>query len=396
MADAKVQRLIEYVKGVRDGGDGARLYAAYRDDIQRVTPQEAFEVFHALLGAGSEPRDILAFLNKIINAFYGGLSNYRWSFPDHDGFLKELSAENRAMEQTIADLKPFLKEAKLPRNRRSLLAVVDRLAGVDAHYSKKENILFPYLEQHAPRFEGVSIMWAAHDQARKRLKDLRTMIENPDSSAAAVQAAAAHAFFSVLYLVKKEELILFPAAAEVLPEEEWAAMDAQRWEFSAPMLHERPAPQVSEPPETAASESTGAVYHTATGQLRFDELEAIFASLPVDITFVGADNKVRFFSKPRQRIFPRSPAIIGRDVKHCHPPDSVHVVEEIIEAFRSGQRSTATFWLQFEGRFIVIQYFALRDGRGTYQGVLEVSQDAGNIRSLKGERRILQWDSKTD
>jgi hypothetical protein len=89
----------------------------------------------------------------------------------------------------------------------------------------------------------------------------------------------------------------------------------------------------------------------------------------------------------------RSKAIIGRKVQNCHPPESVHIVNEIISAFRNGQKDHADFWIQMKGRFISIRYFALRNERGDYKGTIEVSQDVTEIRTLQGERRLLEWDS---
>jgi PAS domain S-box-containing protein len=119
----------------------------------------------------------------------------------------------------------------------------------------------------------------------------------------------------------------------------------------------------------------------------------IFNTLPVDMTFVDENNKVRFFSRPKDRIFPRSAAIIGRDVKNCHPPESVHVVEEIIDGFRSGERESAQFWIDIKGKKLLIQYFALRNSNGRYQGTLEVSQDITEIQKIEGQKRLLEWDS---
>lgn len=118
----------------------------------------------------------------------------------------------------------------------------------------------------------------------------------------------------------------------------------------------------------------------------------IFNILPVDITFVDENNKVRYFSNTKERTFPRSPAVIGRQVNNCHPPDSVHVVEDIVEAFRRGEEDNAKFWIQIKGKMIFIQYFALRDNEGNYKGVLEVNQDVTEIRALEGERRLLKWN----
>jgi PAS domain S-box-containing protein len=118
----------------------------------------------------------------------------------------------------------------------------------------------------------------------------------------------------------------------------------------------------------------------------------LFNNLPVDITFVDENNKVRYFNKAKDRFFPRSPAVVGRDVKNCHPPESVHVVEEIIESFREDKEESARFWINLKDKTILIQYFALKDSGGKYRGVLEVGQDISEIKKLEGERRLLKWN----
>ena len=131
---------------------------------------------------------------------------------------------------------------------------------------------------------------------------------------------------------------------------------------------------------------------TETGVLSFEEILMVFNTLPVDMTFVDENNKVNYFTRPKDRIFPRSPAIIGRDVQKCHPPESVHVVNEILDSFRSGKENSATFWIQMKDKKILIQYFALRNAGGEYRGTLEVSQDITGIIKLEGERRLLQFN----
>jgi PAS domain S-box-containing protein len=127
----------------------------------------------------------------------------------------------------------------------------------------------------------------------------------------------------------------------------------------------------------------------STGHLSPDQLECIFAAIPADITFVDQDDRVAYYNDPPERVFSRCPGIIGRKVQKCHPPDSVHAVEKILEAFKNGKRDSAEFWIQLGGKFILIKYFPLRDGNGYYKGCLEVSQDITEIRQLEGEKRLL-------
>jgi hypothetical protein len=129
-----------------------------------------------------------------------------------------------------------------------------------------------------------------------------------------------------------------------------------------------------------------------TGNLTPEQLLGLLSTLPVDITFVDADDRVAFFSEGRDRIFARTGAIIGRKVQHCHPPKSVHVVEQIVSDLRSGRQSVAEFWIELGGRFVHIRYFAVRDASGSYLGTLEVTQDVTAIRKLQGERRLLSYE----
>jgi DUF438 domain-containing protein len=131
--------------------------------------------------------------------------------------------------------------------------------------------------------------------------------------------------------------------------------------------------------------------HLPTGVLTIDQFELIFNHLPVDITFVDENDTVRFYSNPPHRIFPRTPAIIGRKVQFCHPPESVHVVERIVNSFRSGEKNVASFWLHMGPKFILIQYYAVRNAAGEYRGTLEVSQEISEIQTISGDRRLLDW-----
>jgi DUF438 domain-containing protein len=130
------------------------------------------------------------------------------------------------------------------------------------------------------------------------------------------------------------------------------------------------------------------------GSMTLEQITSIFTHLPVDVTFVDEGNDVRFYSSGKHRIFERTPDIIGRNVLNCHQPDSVQIVFKILEDFRAGTRDLAEFWIQTKpvdqnSRFIHIRYFAVRNPQGKFLGTLEVTQDVTDIRSLQGERRLL-------
>ncbi|HBV67953.1 MAG TPA: PAS sensor protein [Clostridiales bacterium] len=390
MERQRVTRLIEYVNGLNDNSDGRELYAEYKNEIEAVKPQEAFEVFKSLLDDNVPPKDILIFLDKAINAFYNSLINYKWQRPSNDNFLKDMLLENEALVKKTDEIKSLMKVGDLKTKKESILKKIKELEEFDHHYLKKENILFPYMEKKMEKFEGLKIMWSLHDIVRNQIKTAEDVLGDECTTEQQVNSAIATLFFGILGVKKKEELILFPAASEVLSEEDWDEMHKQSLEYKFPFIGESVnAGAVSEAESDLFSNGR---FKTDTGELTFDEILMVFGALPVDLTFVDENNRVRFFTKPKDRIFPRSAAVIGRDVKNCHPPESVHVVEEIIESFRSGRETTAKFWINMKGKIILIQYFALFDSSGKYRGVLEASQDITEIKSLDGERRLLKWE----
>jgi hypothetical protein len=242
-------------------------------------------------------------------------------------------------------------------------------------------------------------MWGKDDEVRELLRafdealraeslttlDLRLLVSTTGEPAAA----------AVEEMIRKEESILLPMALEALTEDDWSEI----WEQSppygwclvapqtgyAPTRAVAPRPTVALPPEAVVGFDSGA--------LSFVQLRGLFGTLPVDLTFVDADDRVAFFSEGPDRVFARSRAIIGRKVQHCHPPASVHVVERIVDDFRNGRRSVAEFWIELHGRFVHIRYFAVRDAAGAYLGTLEVTQDLTRLRALTGERRLLEDDA---
>jgi hypothetical protein len=128
-----------------------------------------------------------------------------------------------------------------------------------------------------------------------------------------------------------------------------------------------------------------------TGSLSKEEIEAILNSLPVDISFVDANDAVKYFNKAEKRIFVRTKAVIGRKVQLCHPQKSVHIVNKIIEAFKAGKKDVAEFWITMNNRLIHIRYFAVRDKNGKYLGTLEVTQDLTDLKKIEGQNRLLDW-----
>jgi hypothetical protein len=195
-------------------------------------------------------------------------------------------------------------------------------------------------------------------------------------------------------MIYKEENILLPMSQNTLTDDEWAeiwlASPRYGWCLVEPRDGYRPPEQVV---KQGLKLKGGEDVELPTGVLALKQMVAMFDTLPVDITFVDADDRVAFFSEGPDRVFARSRAIIGRKVQHCHPPKSVDTVERIVGDFRAGRQDVAEFWIQLHGKFVHIRYFALRSEEGEYLGTLEVTQDLTRLRALEGERRLLEYDA---
>lgn len=400
--ETRVSRLVDYVRGVLKKQDGKSLYLEFRSDLEAVTPQEVFEIMNHVWSSGTGYDDILSVLDKIINVFYHALSSYTWPKPEPNSFIDLMLRENKAMNAKMDQVKAVLKQGKTLDNREKLLETLTPLLEFEAHYLKKENILFPVMEQRMARFEGVGIMWALHDNTRANLKHVIQMLTEGTAPEQEINAELGQLFFNMIGLDQKESLILYPCASEVLDPETFKAMTQQSFEYGFPFLDPQTLPEPVSADGLSAPHPTptfqGLEINTGTGTLSADQLVMILNALPVDMTYVDENDKVRYFSRPKDRFFPRSNAIIGRDVRYCHPPQSVDKVLDIVQAFKEGRQDTASFWIDLRGRKVLIQYFALRtpgasaDSPPTYRGVLEVSQDITDIQKMEGQRRLLSWE----
>jgi hypothetical protein len=195
-------------------------------------------------------------------------------------------------------------------------------------------------------------------------------------------------YFNMLAIRFREEYILFPYALKTIPEDQLNSLLPEALALGFPYFTPE---QPSNNKHAEAVKMHGGMIDLGTGTISIEQIMLIFNHLPVDITYVDESGKVRFFSDPPHRIFPRSKAIIGRDVRNCHPPESVHVVEQIVDAFRKGEKSEASFWIRIKEKMLLIRYFAVRDPQNNYKGVIEVSQEVSGIQALEGERRLLDW-----
>ncbi|PIF06141.1 MAG: hypothetical protein CSA36_03110, partial [Draconibacterium sp.] len=282
---------------------------------------------------------------------------------------------------------------------------------LDIHYLRKENQLFPFLEKRGFSHPS-TIMWSIHDAIRGVAKNFAQVVEdkNKEEAYKALDELQQNAFEMTI----KEEKVLLPKASKLLTQDDWVAIRGGEEEIGwcyidKPVMwnpswthpsqagndvpqaaHIQATPQAFNPEEASQSKVGG--INLEVGNITPEQVNLIFKHLPFDVTYVDEFDEVRYYNKGDDRVFPRSPGIIGRQVKYCHPPKSVHIVEQIVDAFKKGERSEANFWINFRGKFVYIQYFAVRDDAGHYKGVIEITYDGTTIRNLKGEQRLLDWE----
>ena len=321
--------------------------------------------------------------------------------PGHpiDTFRRENEAVRGAVARMRLAMSDAVKHSDQAKTSAFLLDWQQSLNGLmdlEKHYQRKEHLLFSCLERHG--VAGPSkVMWGKDDEIRALLKHLgralRSVGDGADWKPAAMEAGetAANAIEEMIY---KEEKILFPLCLDKFTDEEWGEIWESSPRYGWCLVEPR---EVFRPPEastTGKPKTTNATgIQLPTGHLSLDQLRSIFSTLPVDVTFVDANDRVAFYSEGPDRLFARSKAVIGRKVQNCHPPRSVDIVNRILSDFREGKQDVAEFWINLRGRFVHIRYFAVRGEEDRYLGTLEVTQDVTNIRALEGERRLLQYDT---
>ncbi|RCK74657.1 MAG: hypothetical protein ANABAC_1374 [Anaerolineae bacterium] len=315
--------------------------------------------------------------------------------------------ENRELTKTTAQIRLLMEKVEALADdmdatdlMRAIQAQLNNLMDVEKHYRRKEYLLFPYFEKN--NLPGPpAVMWGKHDEIRNLLKETIAGLQQVESLAAG--EAKAYNLLAVTPtieaiddMVYKEEKILFPTALELLTEQDWYEIYLQSDEYGyclyAPQFEWIPEGGVHK--EIKRSAAAGGRIQMPTGSFSLEELIATFSTLPFDLTFVDKDDTVRYFTPGKERIFDRSRAILGRKVQYCHPPKSVHIVNQILRDFKAGRQDRARFWINLRGRFIYICYYAVRSAAGEYLGTLEVTQDLTELRTLEGERRLLTYDEE--
>ncbi|OIO04727.1 MAG: PAS domain S-box protein [Elusimicrobia bacterium CG_4_10_14_0_2_um_filter_56_8] len=354
----------------------------FEAEIGPVTSKEIFELEQSLLDDGVSPDEIKKFCNVHALLFKGSLEKSMEDPSDPAHPVALFKAENTEIKRRVGAARALLPSLKSGKGADWIKQLIGELRVVEKHYERKEQLLFPYLEKAG--FSGPSkVMWGKHDEIRGLFKT--ALGAGPEE----FPEAASRLLEEVDGMILKEEGILFPSSLERLKPADWAAIFRESAQTGYIFIEPPAASAEALDIKQNTASLSGASVNLPSGNFSLQELTALLNALPVDLTFVDAEDTVRYFSEGMERIFLRARTIIGRKVQNCHPPASLAAVENILKSFRAGTRNFEEFWINMKGRLIHIRYFALRGADGGYLGALEVTQDITKIQKIKDEKRLV-------
>jgi DUF438 domain-containing protein len=413
--NGKQEKLKAIILKLHRGAPVVEVKKDFASLIQGVSAAEVAEMEQALIENGMPVEEIQRLCEVHVEVFKASLQKEKISskVPGHP--VQTMLEENRIARTKISALKKAVLSWRFGvGSQENVLAALEDLSKILVHYTRKENQLFPYLEKKA--FTGPSrVMWGKHDEIRTLFREAQEKVGRNDKSA----VAGLHPLVAkISRMIFMEEHILIPEAIRRLGDEEWAQIrigeEAIGFSWTKPgavydpelvlagAVKAKPPAASAAPIQGNASVPAGEsssnghpaadLVGLATGLVPRALLSTALATMPVDISIVDAQDKVLYYSDSPHRIFPRSPGVIGRTVQNCHPQKSVATVNRILDAFRKKEKTSARFWLEMGGKFILIEYHALYDEKGAYAGTLEFSQDLTELRALQGQRRLLDWD----
>ncbi len=369
--ERRQRRLKDIVLGLHSGQEIEELQSQFKEIVIDVSATEIANMEQSLISSGElTAQQVTALCDLHVEVFKESLDVQQTpeTTPGHP--IHTYTKENEEAQRLVDHLR------KGPEDGNT----VEELKKIIVHYTRMQNQLFPLLEKAG--ITGPStVMWAKQDDIRKMIGELNE--SNLNELLAAIED-----------MIYKEANILFPMSLENLSEQDWARVRAGEEEIGYAWI----APGKEWKPVTpaeihqAGQESELPEIELNRGSLTSKEIDLLLRHLPADISFVGVDEKVKYYSATDHRIFPRSPGVIGRSVINCHPQKSFDKVQKIMTAFKEGKKDKAVFWIQMNNRFLLISYFAVREDNGEFVGTLEVSQDVTDIRSLEGEHRLLDWE----
>jgi len=391
------QRLLkEIIKSLHDGKNLEEAKIEFKKHFNEVSTAEISMMEQALIKEGMAIEEVQNLCDVHAAVFDGSISDIHptkdhTKVPGHP--VQVFLEENERIEKLIKEeIEPYLSESG--KTAELMLRVgYDRLSEIHKHYARKEYLFFPNLEK-----KGIDappkVMWAVDDEIRSEIKTILNDLGQVEHNLDLTKTNITNNLKKIRDMIFKENNILIPLLIETLAFFDWVIVDSssdeigyfidkpkQKWtdkKNNDPVVEEKPI----------KDKISGEVSFDA-GSLNPEVLNQLLNTLPFDMTFVDSDGYVKYFTQGKERIFDRPMTIIGRHVSMCHPPASVHIVEDIIESFRSGRKDNEDFWIKMKEMFVHIRYFAVRSKDGSYLGTLEVTQNIKPIIELEGEKRLV-------
>ncbi len=383
----------QVITQLHEGKTVEEVKQQFEDAFAGVSASEISEAEGALIAEGLPVSEVQRLCDVHAAVFKGSIEEIhqpedQTQIPGHPANI--LKRENREIEKIIDKrIKPYLFGTIESSDFKALSEGLEHLSQIELHYLRKENLLFPYLEQY-----GITappkVMWGVDDEIRAQIKDAKNKLSDSTQSVEEQKQKIENLITRVKEMIFKEENILLPMLLETLTQDEWKRIADESDEIGF-MIEKIPVWNPTSENKAAIKEekSEPGVLTLPTGVLKTEEVIKMLDTLPLDITFVDKDDIVKYFSQGSERIFPRTKSIIGRNVSNCHPPASVHIVEKIVEDFKNGIKDHEDFWINMGEKFILIRYYAVRNEKGEYLGVLEVTQDIKPIQEITGEKRLM-------
>jgi hypothetical protein len=372
------------------------LRKRFADLLQDVNATEIAEIEQLLIDEGLPESEVKRLCDVHVEVFKHALDGQDIPRPPAGHPVHTFMVENRASENIMVDIENVLCEITgtatkddMAKHGEKLSTQLEKLALIEKHYVRKENQLFPKLESYNVTGPS-SVMWALHDDVRTAIKIAKG--ELADGNPKAVTSLN-EVIITIRDMIYKEEHILYPMSLETLTDRDWLEVRNGEAEIGyawiEPMVEW--TPDIAEEQQKVIGAAVMGTVALDTGALTPEQVNLMLKYLPVDITFVDENDRVAFYSAGKHRVFPRSSGIIGREVKRCHPPTSVHIVENILHSFKNGKKEDAEFWINMGDKKIHIRYYPMFDDDGNYKGTIEVTQDITEIQKLKGDRLLLDW-----
>lgn len=401
-SEDRKRKLKELILKLHAGSSEQDVKKELEETLKQIPYNDVVEVEQELIKEGLPEEDVLELCDVHANVLHGNVDLSAAKNIPAGHPIDVMVNENKALKTLCQEIKTLIGSieqngsASLSSDLLKLRGHFNALFDVDKLYNRKEYLIFPFLET-----KGITgppkVMWGKHDEIRELIKGAIEILKTESISLEELMAASEMVLIpavnGVFDMTKKEEDILFPMVMDKLDEEEFYEISKQSLEIGF-CLYDPPVlwkPEWMQEDIITTLNKNSDHIQLPTGSFQVEELIALLNHLPVDITFVDKDDKVKYFSQAKDRIFQRNRAILNRDVRLCHPPASAHIVDKIIDDFKAGKASSAPFWINMGGKLIHIEYFAMRNEKGEYLGTLEVSHNIQGYRDLEGEQRILSY-----